>query len=166
MEFVAKHLTLCMMKSKQFFVSSEVPSKTPVSSPALADKLVLINNSSLTSPARVRECFISEHCFQIWNYLFQSRRTWHAISCLDRSTSETSRDKTKYTWHVSSTNHIWRKPQGNFFNLPETTSIEIIEDDQSKWGTWLDCWSNITNKSLVPANRKRKKKLQERNYIW
>ena len=65
MEFVAKHLTLCMMKSKQFFVSSEVPSKTPVSSPALADKLVLINNSSLTSPARVREYFISENCLQI-----------------------------------------------------------------------------------------------------
>ena len=164
MEFRTKP---CMMKSKQFFVSSEVPSK-PVSSPALADKLVSINTIFLTSPARVREYFISENCFQIWNYLFQSRRTWHAISCLDRSTSETSRDKTKYTWHVSSTNHIWRQPQSNFFNLPETSSIEIIEDDRLKWGIWLDRWSNIINKSLVPVRGRRnfKKEIMSGKEKW
>ena len=65
MEFVAKDLKLCMMKVKSFFVSSEVPSKTPVSSPALADKLVSINTIFLTSPARVREYFISENSLQI-----------------------------------------------------------------------------------------------------
>jgi len=62
MEFRTKP---CMMKSKQYFGSSVVPSKTPVTSPALADKLVSINTSLLASPARIRENSISENRLQI-----------------------------------------------------------------------------------------------------
>ena len=65
MEFGTKHLKPCMMKSKQYFGSSVVPSKTPVTSPALADKLVLINTSFLASPASILENQISENCLQI-----------------------------------------------------------------------------------------------------
>jgi len=65
MEFGTKHFTPCMMKSEQYFGSSVVPSKTPVTSPALADKLVSINTSLLASPASIRENRISENRLQI-----------------------------------------------------------------------------------------------------
>ena len=64
-EFGTKKFTPCMMKSKQYFGSTVVPSKTPVTSPALADKLVSINTSLLASPARIRENSISENRLQI-----------------------------------------------------------------------------------------------------
>ena len=40
--------------SHQFFWSSAVPSKIPVTSPAAADVLASINTSALASPARAR----------------------------------------------------------------------------------------------------------------
>ena len=42
------------MMSYQFFWSSVVPSKIPVTSPAAADVLASINTSALASPARAR----------------------------------------------------------------------------------------------------------------
>ena len=42
------------MRSNQFFWSSVVPSKIPVTSPAAADVLASINTGALASPARAR----------------------------------------------------------------------------------------------------------------
>ena len=88
--------------------------------PILLELSSSIKLTTTTSLSRSTSAFWHRLCVSVkmgWRYepyQFQSCRASHAICSLDQSTSETLKDKIKYTWHVSSKNHIWQKHTQQF----------------------------------------------------